>query len=60
VISLEPDLEQIRESPVFSNVLWIQVAVEIDDRLRRGELPVEVPGSVVRQQEIFSEEAFHT
>ena len=59
VVSLQPDLEQIGEPPIFSNVAGRKMTVIVEDGLRSGELMIKTPGSIVRQKKIFGEEVGH-
>src|SRR6202140_529890 len=59
VVSLQPDLKQICELPIFRNVLRGKMAVIIEDRLGRRKPMVKAPCGIVRQKEIFGEKAGH-
>ena len=53
MVALEPDLEQVTELAVPSDVLGRQMAVVIEDRLVLGVLVVEALRVFVREKEIF-------
>ena len=53
MVTFEPDLEQVSELAVPSDVLGWQMAVVIEDRLVLGVLVVEALGVFVGEKEIF-------
>ena len=59
VVTLKPDFEEIRKLAIFSDVAGKKMTVVVEDRLGSGELMIETARHVVREKEIFGEEASH-
>ena len=60
LLSAQPHLREIVESPVFVNFLRGDVAVIIDKRERCGVIVVQAPGGFIFEKKVISHELFHT
>jgi len=56
VVALEPDLGEVAETPILGDHVGRQMAVVVDDRLRRGVLVIELAGQIGLEQEIRVDE----
>jgi hypothetical protein len=59
MVAVEPDLGDILKLPVLGNLVGRQVAVVVDDGLRRGVLVVEGARGGRLQQEVVGQERSH-
>jgi hypothetical protein len=59
MIAIQPDLRKVFKPAVIGNVLWIQMAMVIDDGHSGCVLMVQGPGRLCLQQKILIQEFFH-